>query len=148
MQSVDECYRGRNVRVFRLDRAGVLARLRARAQALLAAQPTVLEVRLFGSLAQGDAHPGSDADLFIVVRDGAAPFLDRIPPLAAHFSGVGIGCDVIVYTESERTALAARGGSFSAAVLEAGTTLASRDPAAGQEARTADNCPATSSLPR
>ena len=69
MQSVEKCYQGRNVRVFRLDRDGVVARLRERARALVERNPDVVEVRLFGSLARGDAHPGSDADLFIVLRD-------------------------------------------------------------------------------
>jgi predicted nucleotidyltransferase len=86
--------------------------------------PNVLEVRLFGSLARGEAHPGSDADLFIVLHDGAPPFLDRIPDLAKHFAGVGIGCDVIAYTESERADLAARRDAFARAVLDAGVVLA------------------------
>src|SRR5512139_770419 len=90
LQSVEECYRGRSVRVFRLDRAGTVDRLRARAHRLLEERADVLEVRLFGSLARGDAHPGSDADLLIVVRDGAPPFLERIAGLARYFGGVGI----------------------------------------------------------
>jgi predicted nucleotidyltransferase len=126
LQSVKECYHGRNVRVFRLDSQAVIARLRERARSLVEHDPNVLEVRLFGSLARGEAHPGSDADLFIVLRDGAARFLDRIPDLARHFIGVGIGCDVIAYTESERIALAARHDPFACAVLEAGVLLASR----------------------
>ena len=124
MQSVEECYHGRNVRVFRLDSRGVIARLRERARSLVDKDPKVLEVRLFGSLARGEAHPGSDADLFIVLHDGAPPFLDRIPDLAKHFAGVGIGCDVIAYTESERAALAARRDAFAHAVLDAGLVLA------------------------
>jgi predicted nucleotidyltransferase len=86
----------------------------------------VLEVRLFGSLARGEARPGSDADLFIVVRDGAPPFLERIPGLARHFAGVGIGCDVIAYTESECHALANRRDAFARAVLDEGIVLAHR----------------------
>jgi predicted nucleotidyltransferase len=109
LQSVTECYRGRSVRIFRLDRAGTLDRLRERARQLIEQRDDVLEVRLFGSLAHGEAHPGSDADLFVVVRDGAPPFLDRIPDLARRLGGVGIGCDVIAYTESEYQALLAPG---------------------------------------
>jgi len=124
LQSVEECYHGRNVRVFRLDRNGIIARLRERARALVEGRSEVVEVRLFGSLARGDAHPGSDADLFIVLRDGAPPFLDRIPALARHFAGVGIGCDVIAYTESEHSALAARHDAFARAVLDEGIILA------------------------
>lgn len=125
LPSVVECHRGRSVRVFRLDRDAVVSRLRALAERLLAAESSVVEVRLFGSLARGDAHPGSDADLFVVVRDGAGPFLERIPGIARYFTGAGVGCDVIVYTESERAALA---GRFAHAVLDEGSVLAVRRP--------------------
>jgi predicted nucleotidyltransferase len=124
LRSVEECYRGREVRVFRLDRQGVVERLRERARRLLHQRPDVVEVRLFGSLASGGGRPGSDADLFVVVRDGAPPLLDRIQDLTRYFSGVGIGCDLIVYTESERRALAERDGPFAHAVLRASVTLA------------------------
>ena len=127
LQSVEECYRGRSVRVFRLDREGTLTRLRDRARTLLQQWPDVLEVRLFGSLASGAARPGSDTDLFVVVRDGAPPFLERIAPLARHFTGLRIGCDVIAYTESECRALAARRDAFAHAVLDEGIVLAQRD---------------------
>lgn len=126
MKSVEECYRGRNVRVFRLDRTALIARLRERAGDLLERRPDVMEVRLFGSLARGDAHPGSDADLFVIVRDGAKPFLERVPPLARSFSGVGIGCDVIAFTESETRALRLRGDAFAHAVFDEGSVLATR----------------------
>lgn len=126
MQSVEECYRGRSVRVFRLDRAGTVARLRERACRLLGERNDVLEVRLFGSLARGSAGPGSDADLFIVLRDGAPPFLDRIPDLSRSFAGLGIGCDVIAYTESECRSLLAGHDAFARAVLDEGLVLASR----------------------
>jgi hypothetical protein len=126
LSSVDECYRGRNVRVFRLDQAGVVQRLRTRATELLTARPDVITVRLFGSLARGQGHPGSDADLFIVLRDGAAPFLDRIPPLARHFGGIGIGCDVIAYTETEAATLRSGGAAFAHAVYDEGISLAQR----------------------
>jgi len=126
LKSVDEFYRGRNVRVFRLDRDGTIARLRERARDLLEGRPDVVEVRLFGSLARGDAHPGSDADLFVILRDGAGPFLDRLTPLARGFGGVGVGCDVIAFTESEALACRTRGDAFARAVFDEGLVLASR----------------------
>lgn len=126
LRSVEECYRGRDVRVFRLDRRGAVERLRERARVLLDERPDVVEVRLFGSLARGGGGPGSDADLFVVVRDGAPPFLDRIQGLARYFSGAGIGCDLIAYTESERRELAERDDAFARAVLREGITLARR----------------------
>ena len=126
MPSVEECYRGRNVRVFRLDQAGVLAGLRQRARAVLERRPDVVEVRLFGSLARGEARPGSDADLFVVLRDGAPPFLDRLSGLASEFSGVGVGCDVMAFTEAETCALKERADAFARAVFYEGLLLARR----------------------
>lgn len=131
MRSVDECYRGRSVRVFRLDRAGVINTLRQRARAVLERRPDVIEVRLFGSLARDEARPGSDADLFVIVRDGARPFLERLADIAREFGGVGIGCDVIVFTESESRALRGRGGLFARAVFDEGVSLAPRETSAG-----------------
>ena len=87
----------------------------------------IVEVRLFGSLARGEGRPGSDADLFVVVRDGAGPFLDRLGGLAREFEGVGIGCDVIAYTESETRASLARGDAFTRALYAEGIALAARE---------------------
>jgi predicted nucleotidyltransferase len=126
LQSVEECYRGSNVRVFRLDVEGTISRLRARARAVVEGRPDVVEVRLFGSLARGHAHPGSDADLFVVVRDGAPPFLDRLGGLTLEFGGLGVGCDVIAFTESETRALRDRADAFARAVFEEGVSLARR----------------------
>jgi predicted nucleotidyltransferase len=126
LKSVEECYRGSNVRVFRLDTAAVIARLKERAAGLVERRPDVIEVRLFGSIARGEAHPGSDADLFVVVRDGAEPFLARVSELARAFEGVGVGCDVIAYTESETQAARARGDAFARAVFGEGIVLAGK----------------------
>ena len=126
MPSVEECYRGRDVRVFRLDAAGVIARLRSRAREVLDRRLDIVEVRLFGSLARGEGHPGSDADLFVVLRDGAPPFLDRLADVAREFGGVGVGCDVIPVTESESRALRDRGGAFTRVVFDEGLSLARR----------------------
>ena len=131
LKSVEEFYRGRNVRVFRLDQEGTIARLRERARDLLEHRADVLEVRLFGSLARGDAHPGSDADLFIVLRDGAGSFLDRLVPLARMFEGVGVGCDVIAFTESEARAARGRRDAFARALFDEGVVLATRHEGGG-----------------
>jgi predicted nucleotidyltransferase len=131
LRSVEECYRGRNVRVFRLDRAGVLARLREGACRVLERRPDIVEVRLFGSFARGEARPGSDADLFVILRDGAGPFLDRLPGLAREFDGAGVGCDVVAFTESETRASRARGDAFTRAVVDEGCVLATREREAG-----------------
>ena len=126
MRGVEECYHGSQVRVFRLNRQEVLSRLRLSAERLLAERSDVLAVWLFGSLARNDAAPGSDADLLIAVRDGAGPFLDRPVSLTGYFTGAGVGCDVIAYTESEVERLRQDSTSFVGTALAEGTCLARR----------------------
>jgi predicted nucleotidyltransferase len=109
----------------------VLARLRERARGVLERRADIVEIRLFGSFARGEAHPGSDADLFVLLRDGAGPFLDRLPGLAREFEGVGVGCDVIAFTESETRASRVRGDAFTRTVYDEGLALATRDGAEG-----------------
>lgn len=126
LSGVEECYRGKHVRVFRLDRAAIVGRLRRAADRLIVDRADVLDVRLFGSLARGDAVPGSDADILIVVRDGAGPFLERTRELAPYFEGVGVGCDVLVYTESEYAERVAT-PSIVKTAAEQGVPLATRN---------------------
>ncbi len=127
LPSVEECYRGNRVRVFRLDQEGVLARLRTAAEAMLARRPEVIEVRLFGSLARGQARPGSDADLLVTVEHATEPFPDRSPSLAYHLSAVGVGCDLLVYTEAELARMRGEGNGFLRAVETEAIVLARRD---------------------
>lgn len=124
LRSVEECYRGRNVRVFRFDRAGTIEHLRARAREVLERRSDVVAIWLFGSLARGTAVPGSDADLYVIVRDAAANPLDRSVDLARQLSGLGIGCDVIVHTEAEHRDLMARGDAFVRVITREGIRLA------------------------
>lgn len=128
LSSVDESYRGRHVRVFRLDRERVRALLAEKASALLAARPDAIEVRLFGSLARGDAAPGSDADLWVLLRDGALPFLERGVDLSRFFEGVGIGCDLLAYTEAEWAEMRRAQRRLVEVVEREGLVLASRRP--------------------
>lgn len=61
--------------------------------------PEIKRVLLFGSLAKGNAVPGSDADLLIVLAGSDQPFLERLAvyrPLAGS-----LGVDVFPYTEAE-----------------------------------------------
>lgn len=131
MRGVKEFYRGKQVRVFRFERTDVLERLRACAERLLRDRSDVLAVWLFGSLARGRASPGSDADLMIIVRDGAGPFLDRSESLAPYFRNVGVGCDVLVYTESEIDRLQRGGPSLARTALREGVLLGPTDPGGG-----------------
>ena len=75
------------------------------------------------SLARGDAVPGSDADLLIVVRHSTEPFLDRA--VRYRPAGVGVGVDVVAYTREELTALLEAGNAFVRQALCDGMVLVS-----------------------
>lgn len=124
---MDECYRGRSVRVFRFDQARAIGALRARAARLLGERPEIVEIRLFGSLAARRAMPGSDADIWILLAEDSRPFLQRGAELAVHFRGIGVGCDVLAYTEAEWRLLKAEGRRIVHAVESDGVLLASRE---------------------
>lgn len=64
-----------SVRVFWLNREEVLRRLREAVQKLLAEREDIKEIRLFGSLAEGRAVPGSDVDLLLVMEKNGKTFL-------------------------------------------------------------------------
>ena len=66
-----------------------------------AANPDVLEISLFGSLARGDYAPGSDADLFILVEEDGQRPMDRIVRFLRLFSRGPIAVDVLAYTPAE-----------------------------------------------
>lgn len=109
-----------SVRVFWLDRAGAVAALREAAGRLLQACPEVERIVLFGSLAEGRAVPGSDADI-LVIADSPGPWLERAQRYRAYLDGCGIGVDVFAYRpdEVERAPVAQ-------AAIARGTVLAGR----------------------
>jgi uncharacterized protein len=89
-----------SVKVFWLDADYILTQLRQKAAQLIG-NTRVHKVVLFGSLAEGRAVPGSDADLLIVVEDDGRLMKERIDEYLEFFSGIGIGIDVFPYSKSE-----------------------------------------------
>ncbi len=110
-----------SVKVFWLDRSLLMERLDQVARTLGDRHPEIESIYLFGSLARGDAVPGSDADLLIVVRHVAEPFRDRAARY--HTTGVGVGVDVVVYTREELDALLEAGNEFVRRALREGVRL-------------------------
>jgi predicted nucleotidyltransferase len=84
-----------------LDRDEILRRLTDRATRLANANPNVLEVSLFGSLARSNHAPGSDADIYVLLREDPRRFVDRIPEFLDAFSEVGVPVEVLAYTVEE-----------------------------------------------
>lgn len=88
------------------------------------ARPDVVEVRLFGSLADMQAVPGSDADVLVVLE--AHPqerWFDRTPEFAEAFADTDMPVEVFPYTRDELTRLEA-GGTGLARAARAGMLLA------------------------
>ena len=121
-----------SVRIFSLDRAKLLDRLRVAAEQLAAAHPEVEEVWLFGSLARGDARPGSDADVLVILTESALPFHERSPRY--RLASCGIGVDLLLYTRAEFDNLPTSAPRFAAAVAADRLLLYGPSPAEVGEA--------------
>jgi len=113
------------VRVRFLNRDEIFPRLVASAKELLALKPDVMEVSLFGSLVQGNYAPGSDADVYILLREDARKFTDRIPEFLGHFSKIGLPVEVFPYTLEEIEKM--RDSGFLKAIQKGKKTLVSRN---------------------
>jgi predicted nucleotidyltransferase len=90
-----------SVRVFALNRDEVVGRLRRLATELVAQNPNVTRVLLFGSLATDSYSPRSDADLLVVLAEDERRRMDRTTEFILHFLPAGCPTDVLVYTEAE-----------------------------------------------
>lgn len=120
-----------SVTIFSLDREEALRRLCAGAAALGVERPEVEEVWLFGSLARGDAVPGSDADIVVVLTDSLLPFFDRARGYGLGYCGIGV--DLFAYTRAELEELATHRRQFYR------TFMAARMPLYRREAVPAEN---------
>ena len=110
-----------SVSVFWLDRNQIRHRLKMAVQRLAQTHPEIEEVWLFGSLARGDATPGSDADLMVVLSDTRLAFLDRCAHYQPEFCGIGV--DVLAYTLAELAQMRAEGSVFLRQVRAEGVCL-------------------------
>ena len=89
----------RSVKLFWLDLDEVQSRLLTAAQQLTDKHPEIQEVWLFGSVAQGRAVSGSDADLFLFLKESDVPFLERSAYYQPEFCGLGV--NLFAYTQKE-----------------------------------------------
>lgn len=112
-----------SVRVWRLDRETVLARLEGWS-GRLAEDPNVLAVVLFGSLARGDATAASDADVLILLRDSSASFTERLVQYKPV--GLGVSVEVFPYTLEEARRASREGWGVVGVALEEGKMLFGR----------------------
>lgn len=105
-----------SVKVFSLDRDTIFGKLREAAFRLAQDHPEVEEITLFGSLARGDAVPGSDADVLVLLQETTAPFQERLSRYTLRRCGIGV--DVFPYTKAELSELRRSAPRFYAALTE------------------------------
>ena len=82
-----------------LDEAAVRRAMDAYAARLLAADPEIEEIIVFGSFEKGTWAPGSDLDVFVVLSRSTKSVRDRIPDLLPGPFPVGV--DLFPYTREE-----------------------------------------------
>ena len=92
-----------SVKVFWLDREKLLSLIREGAERLMKEREEVEEIYLFGSVAEGRAVPGSDADLMIILQKSEKRFLDRPLDYLPYFEDLRVPIDIFCYTEEEAT---------------------------------------------
>ncbi|MDR7417118.1 MAG: nucleotidyltransferase domain-containing protein [Armatimonadota bacterium] len=90
-----------SVRVYWLNREEAWRRLEEAARRVVEERPEVKAVVLFGSLAEGRAVPGSDADLLLLLRSSDRPWMERPSEYLPYFEGIGLPLDLFCYTEEE-----------------------------------------------
>ncbi len=78
----------------------------ARIRQVLAEDPAVRQLRVFGSMATGRIHEWSDLDLFVIMRS-SEPFVSRLARLAT-LTRPQIGVQFLVYTPEEAAACLSR----------------------------------------
>jgi predicted nucleotidyltransferase len=77
----------------------VIAALGRWARELERRNPNVVRVGYFGSLARGDYGVGSDADVVVIVKVAARPWMER--PLELDPPRLPVSADLLVYTVEE-----------------------------------------------
>lgn len=88
------------VKVFWLDQQGLVEALRREAERVAQDDERVVKVVLFGSLAEGRAVPGSDADVLVVLCQDDKPFFERLGEWVGKFA-VDFPVEVFPYTLKE-----------------------------------------------
>ncbi len=88
-----------SVKVISLNRERAREQVRAAVRRLASRRPEIRRAVLFGSLARGDAVPGSDADVLLVLEKSTKAFMQRISDYELSLSSIGV--DVFPYTEEE-----------------------------------------------
>lgn len=99
MQSKTPKESSHTVRVFLPDRARTIRQIRQAMKEAQAKHAEIERVILFGSLSRGDAVPGSDNDILLVLRESSLPYQERSVYYMPECAGIGV--DLFAYTRAE-----------------------------------------------
>lgn len=109
------------VKVTYFDRRAVEQALATFVAHLFQTHAEVEEVIAFGSAIRGDAVPGSDLDLLLVLTRCDRPFLERVAGYLPDRFPVSV--DLFPYTRQEMNQLLAEGNRFLAQALREGRSF-------------------------
>lgn len=90
-----------SVKVFWLNRDAALRALRKAASRLVSEREDVAAVYLFGSLAEGRAVPGSDADVLVLLERSGRRWVERSLDFQHYFDDCGLPVELFCYTREE-----------------------------------------------
>jgi predicted nucleotidyltransferase len=110
-----------SVKVVSLNRERVREQVKSAVRRLAARRPEIKRAILFGSLARGDAVPGSDADILLILKSSPKPFMQRLSDY--ELSLPSIGTDVFPYTQDELDRMQKDGNPFIEQALEQGVEI-------------------------
>ena len=115
-----------SVEVMSIDRDRLLRELKSIAEQIGSNDPTVCEVRLYGSLLTENFSPHSDLDLLILVSTSEQGFLQRSDSYRDYFLHLSLDTDIKVYTLQEVEEMKEQGNPLLSEIEEKGRLLYSR----------------------
>lgn len=110
-----------SVRITFLDIQAIREALREYVKDIAKKHPELVKAVLFGSFAKGNAVPGSDVDIMLVLSRASKSFQDRMVEFLPSRFPVGI--DVFPYTEEEVREMLEEGNHFVASALAEGKVI-------------------------
>ena len=101
-----------------VDSKEIVGKLKEAALNAARANHNVAAVYLFGSHAQGNAGLHSDADILVVLKQDARPWLERQGEYILAFADAPVPVDVLVYTKKELDVALKAGNRFLAIAVK------------------------------
>lgn len=114
-----------SVKITWFDTQAVWTALRRFVCELARSHPEVEQVIVFGSFVRGQAVPGSDVDLLIVLNDSPLPFGERLS-LYRPQGRTPVDVDVFPYLQQELEEMLQQGNFFLTQALREGVVLFDR----------------------